>query len=285
MPGVLAELEAGRTPAAWSPLGRPRPTRATFLSPLDPVSARGRAKPLFGFDYVWEVYKPVEKRSFGYYTMPILWGDRLVARFDPKLDRATGTLVINGLWLEDPALARDVAFADAMARAMARFVALRRRAPAGRHGTAAVAPSNRAARVAPRSVSTIGAVLGDAGRQGVAPHWHTGLRSGGSAASARRWSGGIDQEEGDTVEIQRDAARLGTIATIFIWVGWLAVLYSFIAGILWWIDLAQREAFNFLEAFAISAAAIGVPLFLALIVAAAGHALRLFASYVSGRPQ
>ena len=33
-----------------------------FLSPLDPVSARGRAKPLFGFDYVWEVYKPVEKR-------------------------------------------------------------------------------------------------------------------------------------------------------------------------------------------------------------------------------
>ena len=96
---------------------------ATFLSPLDPVSARGRAKPLFGFDYVWEVYKPVEKRSFGYYTMPILWGDRLVGRFDPKLDRSTGTLVINGLWLEDPALARDVAFADAMARAMGRFVA------------------------------------------------------------------------------------------------------------------------------------------------------------------
>ena len=120
--GVLAELEAGRTPAAWSPLGTTTTDEATFLSPLDPVSARGRAKPLFGFDYVWEVYKPVEKRSFGYYTMPILWGDRLVARFDPKLDRSTGTLVINGLWLEDPALARDVAFADAMARAMGRFV-------------------------------------------------------------------------------------------------------------------------------------------------------------------
>ena len=54
--------------------------------------------------------------------MPILWGDRLVGRFDPKLDRSTGTLVINGLWLEDPALARDAAFADAMARGMARFV-------------------------------------------------------------------------------------------------------------------------------------------------------------------
>ena len=51
------------------------------------------------------------KRSFGYYTMPILWGDRLVGRFDPKLDRTTGTLVILGLWLEDDALARDAAFA------------------------------------------------------------------------------------------------------------------------------------------------------------------------------
>ena len=90
-------------PADWAPLETTTDEEATFLSPLDPVSARGRAKPLFGFDYVWEVYKPVEKRSFGYYTMPILWGDRLVGRFDPKLDRTTGTLVINGLWLEDDA--------------------------------------------------------------------------------------------------------------------------------------------------------------------------------------
>ncbi len=119
--GVLAELEAGGVPAAWAPLATTTDEEATFLSPLDPVSARGRAKPLFGFDYVWEVYKPVEKRSFGYYTMPILWGDRLVGRFDPKLDRSTGTLVINGLWLEDPSLARDAAFAEAMARAMTRF--------------------------------------------------------------------------------------------------------------------------------------------------------------------
>ena len=53
--------------------------------------------------------------------MPILWGDRLVGRFDPKLDRTTGTLVINGLWLEDPALAKDTAFGDALAVGMARF--------------------------------------------------------------------------------------------------------------------------------------------------------------------
>ncbi len=88
-----------------------------------------------------------------------------------------------------------------------------------------------------------------------------------------------------TVDIQRDAARLATIATVFVWVGWLAVLWAVIAGILWWIDLAGREAFNFLQAFAISSAAIGGPLFLALIVAGLGHALRLFAMYVAGKSQ
>ena len=87
------------------------------------------------------------------------------------------------------------------------------------------------------------------------------------------------------MDLQRDAARLATIATIFVWVGWVAVLYSAIAGVLWWIDLAGREAFNFIEAFAISSAAIGGPLFLALIVAGLGHALRLFALYVAGKSQ
>lgn len=119
---VLAELEAGRVPVEWAPLETTTDEEAIFLSPLDPVSARGRAKPLFGFDYTWDVYKPAEKRSFGYYTLPILWGDRLVGRFDPKLDRATGTLVLNGLWLEDAALARDAAFSDALARGMIRFL-------------------------------------------------------------------------------------------------------------------------------------------------------------------
>jgi hypothetical protein len=52
-----------------------------------------------------------------------LWGDRLVARFDSKLDRATGTFIILGLWLEDEALSKDEAFADALAHGFARFVA------------------------------------------------------------------------------------------------------------------------------------------------------------------
>ena len=119
---VLRDLSAGRVPKAWTPLETTTTEEVVFLAPLDHVSARGRAKVLFGFDYVWEVYKPEHQRKFGYYTLPILWGDRLVARFDSKLDRTTNTFVILGLWLEDKALGKDEAFAEALARGFARFV-------------------------------------------------------------------------------------------------------------------------------------------------------------------
>ncbi|HEX9037515.1 MAG TPA: crosslink repair DNA glycosylase YcaQ family protein [Ktedonobacterales bacterium] len=119
---ALHELSAGRTPALWAPLEASATDEVVFLAPLDPVSARGRAKTLFGFDYTWEVYKPAHQRAFGYYTLPVLWGDRLVARFDSKLDRTTSTLVILGFWLEDPALGGDEAFAEALARGFARFL-------------------------------------------------------------------------------------------------------------------------------------------------------------------
>jgi len=120
--GLLDDLSAGGVPEAWAPLETTTIEEVIFLAPLDPVSARGRAKVLFGFDYVWEVYKPEHQRRFGYYTLPILWGDRLVARFDSKLDRTTNTFVILGLWLEDQALGEDVAFAGALARGLRRFV-------------------------------------------------------------------------------------------------------------------------------------------------------------------
>lgn len=117
----LRDLCAGRVPKTWKPLETTTTDEAVFLAPLDHVSARGRAKILFDFEYIWEVYKPEHKRKFGYYTMPILWGDRLVGRFDSRLDRASNTFVILGLWLEDNALAKDEAFADALARGYARF--------------------------------------------------------------------------------------------------------------------------------------------------------------------
>jgi uncharacterized protein YcaQ len=121
--GILRTLEAGRVPRAWRPRGTTTTDEATFLSPLDPVSARGRAKPLFDFEYKWEVYTPADQRRYGYYVLPVLWGDRLVARFDGKLDRKSGTLCLLGLWFEDDALAHDAAFQDAFLRGMARFVA------------------------------------------------------------------------------------------------------------------------------------------------------------------
>ncbi len=119
---MLRDVSAGRVPKAWTPLETTTTQEVVFLAPLDHVSARGRAKVLFGFDYVWEVYKPLHLRRFGYYTLPILWGDRLVARFDSKLDRTTNTFVILGLWLEDEALSNDEAFAEALARGFGRFV-------------------------------------------------------------------------------------------------------------------------------------------------------------------
>src|SRR5258708_23567443 len=98
---VLLDVSAGRVPQAWTPLETTTTEEVAFLAPLDHVSARGRAKEVFGFDYVWEVYKPEHQRRFGYYTLPMLWGDRLVARVDSKLDRTRNTFVILGLRLEE----------------------------------------------------------------------------------------------------------------------------------------------------------------------------------------
>lgn len=121
--GAIEAIAAGRVPRAWTPLESTTDEEATFLSPLDPVSARGRAREVFDFEYKWEVYTPADRRRFGYYAIPILWQDRLVARFDSRLDRTAGTLVVNGLWLEDDSLATDAAFADALGRGMTRFAA------------------------------------------------------------------------------------------------------------------------------------------------------------------
>ena len=118
---ALRTIERGRAPTAWRPLDTTTDEEATFLAPLDEVSARGRAKLLFDFDYTWEVYTPAAKRRFGYYALPVLWGDRLVARFDGRLDRSSRTLQVLGLWLEDEALATDDAFAEAFTRGMTRY--------------------------------------------------------------------------------------------------------------------------------------------------------------------
>jgi uncharacterized protein YcaQ len=120
---LLRDLSAGRLPKAWTPLETTTIEEVVFLGPWDQVVARGRAKVVFGFDYVLEVYKPEHQRKFGYYTLPILWGDQFVGRFDSKLDRTTNTFTILGLWLEDQTLGKNEAFAEALAQGFARFVA------------------------------------------------------------------------------------------------------------------------------------------------------------------
>lgn len=74
----------------------------SFLAPLDPLTwdRRGLLRGLFGFDYLWEVYVPEAKRRWGYYVLPILYGDRFVGRIEPRLDRKARRLVILGVWFE-----------------------------------------------------------------------------------------------------------------------------------------------------------------------------------------
>ena len=62
---LLRDLDAGVVPAAWAPLETTSDEEVVWLAPLDPVSARGRAKTVFGFDYTWEIYTPVHKRRWG----------------------------------------------------------------------------------------------------------------------------------------------------------------------------------------------------------------------------
>ena len=89
---VLAEerglLEGGTVPPA-----------VTFLAPLDPfVWDRKLLRQLFGFDYVWEVYTPSHKRKHGYYVLPVLFGDRLVARIEPRKEKARDVVEMLGFW-------------------------------------------------------------------------------------------------------------------------------------------------------------------------------------------
>ena len=118
---LLEELDAGKVPGTWQPLGPSTQDEVTLVAPLEIVSARGRAKEVFDFEYIWEVYKPLEKRRWGYYVLPILYGDDLVARLDPKLDRKTMTLEIKGFWIEEDTPVDDSNFADALGKGLARF--------------------------------------------------------------------------------------------------------------------------------------------------------------------
>ncbi len=102
--------------------GEVKAERTTFLAPFDSLFwAWGRDEKLWGFKQLLECYKPSAQRIYGYFSFPILHKDRLVGRFDPKLDRASGVLHLNALYLE-PDIEPDDELVAGVAAAMRDFL-------------------------------------------------------------------------------------------------------------------------------------------------------------------
>lgn len=91
----LPELEGAKVKRA------PK-ARAAFIAPLDNLMwDRDLVRWLFDFDYTWEVYKPADQRLYGYYVLPVLYGERFIARFEPLFDKKTGVLTIKDWWWQE----------------------------------------------------------------------------------------------------------------------------------------------------------------------------------------
>lgn len=121
-----SSVEGWKKPAYRHPDAKlPRQIRAhALLSPFDPVVwNRKRISALFDFEYRIEIYTPAEKRKFGYYVLPFLMGEEIVARFDLKTDRETKTLRVLAAHIEPNLKVGKVASAAARElEALARFL-------------------------------------------------------------------------------------------------------------------------------------------------------------------
>lgn len=103
--------------------GELRPERTTFLAPFDSLFwAPGRDEKLWGFEQLLECYKPADQRVYGYFSLPILYKERLIGRFDPKLERKAGVMRLNAIYLE-PGVEPDEEMVAAVAGAMRDFLA------------------------------------------------------------------------------------------------------------------------------------------------------------------
>jgi hypothetical protein len=99
------------------------PASVAFLSPFDAlVWDRTLLGSLFGFDYVWELFLPPEKRRWGWYVLPIVFRDRLVGRIEPRIDREAAQVQVLDLWWEEGFAPRRVeGFVDAMREALSAY--------------------------------------------------------------------------------------------------------------------------------------------------------------------
>jgi uncharacterized protein len=114
---AVVEGVAGEWRVDPSLLDGPFEGRAALLSPFDRlVWDRVRTADLFGYEYQLEMYKPAAKRRWGYFALPILYGDRLVGKLDAKADRPGGVLVVN-------AVHQDVPFTAEMTEAVNQEIA------------------------------------------------------------------------------------------------------------------------------------------------------------------
>ena len=95
--------------------------RMSFIAPLDPLMwDKALILALFDFQYSWEIYTPAVKRKYGYYTLPVIFGDRFVGRIEAVPDRKKGILEVKGLWLE-PGIRKTVKLTRALERTLAGF--------------------------------------------------------------------------------------------------------------------------------------------------------------------
>jgi hypothetical protein len=101
----------------------PSAPQVAIVAPLDNLLwPRQFVERLFGFRYVWEVYKPANERQYGYYVLPVLFGDRFIARFDAKLDRENRVLRVLS-WHWEPGESATPDFATALRDALKHFCA------------------------------------------------------------------------------------------------------------------------------------------------------------------
>ncbi|MBN1669005.1 MAG: winged helix DNA-binding domain-containing protein, partial [Anaerolineales bacterium] len=124
IPGLNADLLICSADLALLAQARqpdPNPPAAAFIAALDNLMwDRALIAHLFDFEYTWEVYKPAAQRQYGYYVLPVLYGDRFVARCEPRFEKNSRILRLDGWWWQ-PGITPDEDLEQALQAALLAF--------------------------------------------------------------------------------------------------------------------------------------------------------------------